>query len=127
MKKFLVIALALGLSACGDDQPAADPSPVASEAGSKPNAFALISAGEEEVKKLLRDPDSAIFRNQGVNNPEGDVWVTCGEVNSRNGFGGMSGWSGYISNGVNITAIEEQVSDFHVAWNKLCASKKKGS
>lgn len=45
---------------------------------------------EEAVKAELRDPTSAMFRNVRTVS----AWV-CGEVNSKNGFGGYAGWLGF--------------------------------
>lgn len=42
---------------------------------------------ENAVKLELRDPVSAIFKNVR----ERGLYV-CGEVNSKNGFGGYAGW-----------------------------------
>lgn len=44
------------------------------------------------VKDLLRDPNSAQIAVQSImrSTQAPEVWV-CGEVNSRNGFGGMGG------------------------------------
>lgn len=42
----------------------------------------------EAVKEQLRDPTSAQFRNIR----KGQLMYVCGEVNSKNGFGGYGGW-----------------------------------
>jgi hypothetical protein len=47
------------------------------------------SQAEDAVKAVMRDPDSAKFRNLEVND-DGSV---CGEVNGRNAYGGMTGFS----------------------------------
>jgi hypothetical protein len=47
---------------------------------------------EQEVKTLLRDPQSAQFRNIKAN----DKHVFCGEVNSKNGFGGYGGFTKFL-------------------------------
>jgi hypothetical protein len=51
----------------------------------------------ERVRMTLRDGASAEFRNvrvhPGANEAEKAV---CGEVNARNGFGGMGGWQRFI-------------------------------
>lgn len=46
---------------------------------------------EEAVKAELRDPTSAMFRNIRSDKPP----FVCGEVNSKNGFGGYAGWSAF--------------------------------
>jgi len=46
---------------------------------------------EEAVRAELRDPTSAMFRNIRSDRPP----FVCGEVNSKNGFGGYAGWLGF--------------------------------
>lgn len=50
------------------------------------------------LKQRLRDPESAQFRNEKMF-ARGDTLTVCGEVNSRNGFGGLSGFKWYASSG----------------------------
>lgn len=63
--------------------------------------------GEAQVKKAgefladsLRDPSSALFRNvflQKTTGRDGKEHVSlCGEVNSKNGYGGMSGFHAFM-------------------------------
>jgi hypothetical protein len=72
-----------------------------------------------EVQKLLRDPDSAEFNDAYVSRKAG-VPAICGTVNSKNGFGGMTGAQRYISGGA--TVVEEQMApgEMDAAWAKLC-------
>jgi len=48
----------------------------------------VIATAQSLVKGRLKDPDSAQFRNVR-RLPDGDI---CGEVNSKNGFGGYVGF-----------------------------------
>lgn len=65
------------------------------------------------VRASLKDPDSAEFRNiRGI----------CGEVNSKNGFGGMSGFKRYVGNS-EIVAIDGENIDseqFQLVWDRFC-------
>lgn len=82
--------------------------------------FNVQVLGREMVQNKLKDPDSATFRNDNVVTKKG-ITVLCGEVNSRNGFGGMGGYQGFVSNGLpDTTILEEETSDFATIWNKLC-------
>jgi len=69
----------------------------------------------DSVKKLLKDPDSAEFRNmKGL----------CGEVNSKNGFGAFTGYKRYIGS-PDITVIEGETegldqTTFNEVWSKIC-------
>lgn len=60
------------------------------------NAFE--SGDEVRVKYLLKDASSAEFRNQRTGSPAGskDENVYCGEVNSKNAFGAMVGFTRYV-------------------------------
>lgn len=81
---------------------------------------AWISAGQESVRHKLKDGDSARFREAFFSLRSG-VPVSCGEVNAKNSFGGYGGWQRYIATAdVKLTYLEEQVSDFPLAWSKLC-------
>jgi len=47
--------------------------------------------------------------------------MTCGEVNSKNSFGGYGGYQKFVSAGkAELTFLEEEVSDFNVVWNRKC-------
>ena len=85
---------------------------------------AWMAIGKDAVRAKLKDPDSATFRNvrfhkailEGKPTP-----VTCGEVNSKNGFGGFSGFQRFISGGgAATTFLEEEVEDFANAWTMMC-------
>lgn len=52
-----------------------------------------VSAAQDKVRERLRDPGSAVFRNVRLIESRVDgIGAVCGEVNARNGFGGMSGF-----------------------------------
>jgi hypothetical protein len=66
----------------------------------------VISLAEQVVTEGLRDPQSAMFRNvtihhrdchsgQCIDDPAGQV-IVCGEVNAKNGFGGYTGFEGFV-------------------------------
>jgi hypothetical protein len=84
---------------------------------------------EAAVRRQLRDPQSAIFRDLSATNdrkigqsPAG--LVVCGYVNAKNGFGGYTGEKPFINfYGTMLTEIEPtpRTKKFNAAWNKLCA------
>ena len=79
-------------------------------------------AGREAVKAKLKDSGSAKFQHLYVNRGKDNIPVTCGQVNSKNSFGAYGGWQRFISAGKpELTFLEEQVDDFHKAWNQFCA------
>lgn len=84
----------------------------------EPNEFALKRIGEKNVLARLKDPDSAKFRGQFV----GVSGIPCGEVNSKNSFGGYTGFQRYMASGGGLVFIESDMaaSEFEGAWLKLC-------
>lgn len=65
------------------------------------------------LMNFLKDPNSAEVRNQNGN---------CGEVNSKNGFGGYTGFKRYIASPTVVAIDGENMSssEFESAWNKVC-------
>jgi hypothetical protein len=60
----------------------------------------LIEAAKADVRGKLKDPDSANFRNltihSGADPKDGTLYV-CGEVNSKNSYGGYAGFMPFYS------------------------------
>lgn len=85
---------------------------------SKLDVAKMILVGEEQVKSQLRDPNSANFKNQFIGN-KGDV---CGEVNSKNGFGGYTGFQRYavLNGSVVIEGGNLDSSGFSSIWASYC-------
>jgi hypothetical protein len=52
---------------------------------------------DANLKALLKDPDSAKFRNVVVTRLSGGNLMLCGEVNSKNAFGAYTGFKGFIA------------------------------
>lgn len=86
---------------------------------------------QEKVRNMLKDPDSAKFRDlqvhHGVSKDGAGVShetaVVCGEVNSKNAFGGYGGYKRFISAGTpESTFLEELVPAdvFATAWDMFC-------
>lgn len=79
-----------------------------------------VANGREAVEYKLKDARSAEFRNLYFSN-KGGVPVSCGEVNSKNSFGGYVGFQRFISGGSSDTTfLEEEVAEFPTLWNRLC-------
>jgi hypothetical protein len=78
-----------------------------------------VFIAENAVKQLLKDPDSAQFRN--VKEFTGPV---CGEVNSKNGFGGYVGFSKFIVVGSfkspSVYLEGQSEVPFQLAWEAAC-------
>lgn len=79
-----------------------------------------ILKGQEAIKAKLKDPESAKFKNVFFSR-SGDIPMTCGQVNSKNGFGGYTGFQRFISAGSPDTSfLESEVGDFYKIWGKYC-------
>jgi hypothetical protein len=81
----------------------------------------LIENAEAAIQQSLRDPGSAEFRNGYVHIVADSQRVVCGEVNSRNGYGGYAGFQRFISAG-RASFVESQMEpkSFALTWKTLC-------
>lgn len=75
---------------------------------------------QDGVRNRLKDPGSAEFRNVFFKRHEGTP-IVCGEVNSKNGFGGFTGFQHFVGAGEAMVYLEEEVADFSQVWNEMCA------
>lgn len=80
-----------------------------------------IAIGMLAVKERLRDPGSAEFKDVYFMVGRKKVPVTCGRVNSKNGFGAYGGFERFLSAGqTELTYLESEVADFQYVWNEFC-------
>lgn len=87
-------------------------------------ARASLEVAKRKVPLSLKDPASAKFRDLiAVKTPAGGLLV-CGHVNSKNSFGGYSGFKMFMFNS-SVTVLEEQMDpgEFAKVWNEMCANK----
>lgn len=71
----------------------------------------LETVALKAAKQNARDPDSVTVRNVRLQKTEmGGVTAICGEVNAKNGFGGMSGWTNF--------GVEQDGSKFYTVDRK---------
>lgn len=80
---------------------------------------AQIAPTRERLLRELRDPGSAQFRNvQVLQANQGNRGYTfCGEVNSKNGFGGYAGFKRFIAD-PQMTVVNEAL--IPNAWPQFC-------
>lgn len=92
----------------------------ASLPSTEPPDWQRIVYAQRKIKERLRDPGSAQFGETRVSR-KGGTPIVCGTVNSRNGFGGMTGNQRYMSGGA-ITALEEDATAAAMddVWRQLC-------
>lgn len=82
----------------------------------------LMFFGQSQIATQLKDGNSAKFANVYVSTDN----IVCGEVNSKNSFGGYAGYQRFISAyPSNITTLEESSSErqFKKSWDKFCKFK----
>jgi len=89
---------------------------------SGPSAYKVEIMALQRLKDSLKDPDSMTTRNISV--PVGAGYL-CGEVNSRNGFGGMTGYKRFIAGAASTmpVAIDGETMEsleFQKSWQDLC-------
>jgi len=80
-----------------------------------------MDRGMKTIRLKLKDGTSAKFQNVYFHKGSDGIPMTCGEVNSKNSFGGYSGFQRFISAGKpELTFLEDQVNDFNTIWNQFC-------
>ncbi len=80
--------------------------------------YAILRVAQENVRKRLKDPDSASFTGLFI----GKSGVPCGEVNSKNSFGGYTGYQRFVASGGGLAFLESDMppEEFEKTWSQLC-------
>ena len=87
----------------------------------KTKEYIWIEKGKESVLAKLKDPKSAEFKEVYFFRGADNVPITCGQVNSKNSFGGYVGFQRFVSAGSpEMTFLQNEVTDFATVWNKFC-------
>ena len=84
-----------------------------------------IERGKAAARSKLKDPESVQFQNIYFHRGKDNIPMTCGEINSKNSFGGYGGFQKFISAGrPELTFLAEQMTakDFSEVWNRFCAN-----
>ncbi|MGE7204923.1 hypothetical protein ACQKJZ_04500 [Sphingomonas sp. NPDC019816] len=112
-----VIGLVVANGKSGQTPPA--PKPTATTPANGGQRFGDQAIAQRMVRNMLKDPSSAEFSEVHTGWSSGTP-VTCGYVNSRNGFGGMTGRQRFISG--NVTALEESMApgEMGKVWDRMC-------
>ncbi|WP_143572875.1 hypothetical protein [Stenotrophomonas maltophilia] len=77
-----------------------------------------IVAAERAVRAKLKDPAAAQFRDVRANYTEEFGVVACGRVNTKNEFGGYTGFRRFVSGGKSV--ILEGRDNIADAWAGAC-------
>lgn len=86
-----------------------------------PKKVGWVLSGKQSIKQRLKDPDSAEFR--GMFFADVSAPVACGEVNSKNSFGGYTGYKRFVTgNSPDLTFVETDMDagEFDKLWKELC-------
>lgn len=81
----------------------------------KYDEWIAIPKAREVFQSKLRDPESAQFRNERLTR----TGVLCGEVNSKNGMGGYTGFKEYFTTGTvhyiqGTGSLDEETHDEYI-------------
>ena len=99
------------------------PSPE-SLAEAKRTASTMESLAFDAVKSRLKDPASALFKDVAAHETSKGAIAVCGQVNSKNSFGGYGGFEGFITNGLpNFTLLQSDIlpdKRWREMWRKAC-------
>lgn len=80
----------------------------------------LIYTAKDHIAQMMKDPGSTEFRNVFVSR-DAEGAVVCGEVNSKNSFGGYSGFQRFISvDPMNIVETGMKKGEMDSLWQKFC-------
>jgi len=83
-------------------------------------AFKQTAIAKDLVKARLKDPDAAKFQGLYANTlPNGGI-VICGEVNSKNKYGGYAGYQKFFSVGESVRFKEDAPETFDRLYRMVC-------
>lgn len=96
----------------------AQPAPAARSSNEALSNQSKLRIAQDNVRKRLKDPDSAQFRGLFVSR----AGLPCGEVNSKNGFGGYTGYKRFVASGGGLAVIESDMTpeEFEKTWAEVC-------
>lgn len=86
------------------------------KAAREPSSAIYIATAQQMIRDKLRDPGSAKFRNVRVG-PYLNTKIVCGYVNSRNGFGGMTGYQRFAVSGMAVLEEEAAPGEMDLIWS----------
>lgn len=74
----------------------------------------LIVDAQRQVADLMKDPESTKFRKSKIVKGDDSIDTLCGEINSKNSYGGYVGFKSFavavINRGQSITVVPDLLS-----------------
>ena len=117
---FAIGLAVVGLAGCS-------PKPVPVETSYAPTELHLalndLYPAETQLKQGLKDGDSAKFQNVNAyrHNMQGHtVYVFCGKVNAKNGFGAYDGYRRFVTTSVVAAVDQGNDAEFDSLWQLYC-------
>lgn len=83
--------------------------------------YMLKNKAQELVKERLKDADSAKFQKLSPHTLSNGGIVICGEVNSKNKYGGYTGFQKFYSTGESVRFREDAPSTFDGVYQMVCS------
>lgn len=103
-----------------DVSPADVHAPTTAPAADRHAKFNAIYDAKENVRELLKDPESADFSDV-TTHVDGANIVVCGWVNAKNGYGGYTGREPFIGGSDGSMIRNEVIATlFRKEWNRVC-------
>ncbi len=84
-----------------------------------------IEAAQLALKRGLKDPESAMFRNVRTEQTEDGI-VVCGEYNAKNSYGGYVGFNRFVAGSTRASTYDASSGNQDIIWasnvgiNKAC-------
>ena len=118
-----MLACVFLVSACGGGGSDAEFNPLSRDTASLAQ-FGVLA--KYKIRERLRDPSSAVYRSVRIYQhpkPNGGV-VFCGEVNAKNGFGGMAGFERFVATPTHAVLENMGPAEFQHGWDKFCTQSR---
>jgi len=78
-----------------------------------------VEKSKDAVRARLKDSKSAQFKGVFFSDISGTP-VACGQVNSKNSYGGYTGYQNFIAGGDSLVFLQKEVDGFYKLWTELC-------
>lgn len=84
------------------------------------DVYLLKEKARELVRARLKDPDAAKFQKLEPHKLDNGATIICGEVNSKNAYGGYAGFEKFFSTGSSVRFKADLPSTFEGVYQAVC-------